>query len=341
MCATDRRRRERRLPSPCRISVTLHVVQKLIIDYLEHIALERNLSPHTLRAYTGDLGRFLAFLADYQSHKAEAIRPEDVETLEVRAFLASMTREKLSKSSQARTLSAVRSLFRYACRIERLPRNPAASVRTPKQAKTLPRHLRPGEIENLIEAPAGDSPVSCRDRAILELLYASGLRVSELVGLDWPDVDLTGRVVLVLGKGGKERMVPFGSKAAEALILWLGEWELVRAESAGRADAEKDREPVFLSLRGKRLGDRSVRRVLDQHGQSAGLSQGVHPHMLRHTFATHLLEEGADLRAIQELLGHSSLSTTQRYTHVEIERLLKAYRESHPRARLAEGEKDG
>ncbi len=315
-------------------------MQKLIADYLEHIALERNLSPHTLAAYRGDLDRFLAFLADYLSLTPEAVRPEDVDTLEVRAFLASMTREKLAKSSQARALSAVRSLFRFACRNERLPRNPAASVRTPKQEKTLPRHLRPGEIEDLIEAPAGETPMSRRDRAMLELLYASGLRVSELVGLDWCDLDLESRVVRVLGKGGKERMVPFGRQAARALGEWQEEWDLERAKSVGRHGTDEDRDPVFLNLRGQRLGDRSVRRILDRHGKNAGLSQGVHPHMLRHTFATHLLEEGADLRAIQELLGHSSLSTTQRYTHVEVERLLKTYRESHPRARLAE-EKTG
>jgi len=312
-------------------------MQKLIADYLEHIALERNLSPHTLTAYRGDLERFLAFLADYLSLAPEAVRPEDVDTLEVRAFLASMTREKLAKSSQARTLSAVRSLFRFACRNERLPKNPAASVRTPKQEKTLPRHLRPGEIEDLIEAPADESPKSRRDRAMLELLYASGLRVSELVGLDWRDIDLQNRVVRVLGKGGKERMVPFGRKAAEALREWLEEWDLERAKSVGRRGTDANREPVFLNLRGQRLGDRSVRQILERYGRTAGLSQGVHPHMLRHSFATHLLEEGADLRAIQELLGHSSLSTTQRYTHVEIERLLKTYRESHPRARLVDG----
>lgn len=315
-------------------------MKKLIADYLEHLALERNLSPHTLAAYRGDLERFLAFLADYLSLEPGAVRPEDVDTLEVRAFLASMTRENLAKSSQARALSAVRSLFRFACRNERLPKNPAASVRTPKQEKTLPRHLRPGEIEDLIEAPADESPKSRRDRAMLELLYASGLRVSELVGLDWQDVDLKSRVVRVLGKGGKERMVPFGRKAAEALGEWLEEWDLERAKSVGRRGTDENREPVFLNLHGQRLGDRSVRRILERYGESAGLSQGVHPHMLRHSFATHLLEEGADLRAIQELLGHASLSTTQRYTHVEIERLLKTYRDSHPRARLVDGKRD-
>jgi len=316
-------------------------VKKLIADYLEHIALERNLSPHTLAAYRGDLERFLAFLVDYLSLKPDAVRPEDVDTLEVRAFLASMTRGKLAKSSQARALSAVRSLFRFACLNERLPRNPAASVRTPKQEKTLPRHLRPGEVEDLIEAPADESPKSRRDRAMLELLYASGLRVSELVGLDWRDVDIGNRVVRVLGKGSKERMVPFGRKAAAALREWLEEWDLERAKSVGRRGTDEKREPIFLNLHGQRLGDRSVRRILERYGQTAGLSQGVHPHMLRHSFATHLLEEGADLRAIQELLGHSSLSTTQRYTHVEIERLLKTYRESHPRARLEDGKPRG
>ncbi len=241
-----------------------------------------------------------------------------------------MSREGLARRTQGRALSAVRSLFRFACLRGRLEANPAAGVRTPKVEKTLPRHLRPGEVETLVEAPSADDALARRDRALLELLYATGLRVSELVGLDWDDLDLGARVLRVVGKGGKERMVPFGRAAGEALRAWLAEWHGVRAKS-GDADGS---EPVFLNHGGGRLSARSVRRVLDRHALAAGLAQGVHPHTLRHTFATHLLEEGADLRAIQELLGHSSLSTTQRYTHVDVERLLRTYREAHPRAKL-------
>ncbi len=334
----------------------------LIDDFLEYLELERNLSPHTLRAYRGDLDRFTTFLArDYFNLRPEDVRPESVEPATVRAFLAAMTRDGLKKQSQARALSAVKSLFRFACLNQLLPANPASSVRTPKQEKTLPRHLRPGEVESLIESASGQ-PLETRDRALLELLYATGLRVGELVSLDWPDLDLNARVLRVMGKGGKERMVPFGNPAAEALKAWLQDWD---GWFSGRNDdvqtprhnqssainskgttakrpiakrptrrAQTDEEPVFLNHRGTRLSDRDVRRIIDQRAATAGVPPGVHPHTLRHTFATHLLEEGADLRTIQELLGHSSLATTQRYTHVEIERMLRIYRESHPRAKL-------
>ncbi len=311
-------------------------MRKLIHDFLEHLDLERNLSPHTLRAYSGDLKRFLGFLAgDYLGVEAGELRPEDVEPAAVRAYLAAMTRQGLARRSQARVLSAVKSLFRFACLRGQLGANPASSVRTPKQEKTLPRHLRPGEVERLIEAPSGDTPLERRDRALLELLYATGLRVGELVSLDRHDVDISARVLRVLGKGGKERMVPFGTPAAEALATWLDDWDELRSRRKKPSDtAPSDAEPLFLSVRGRRLGDRSVRLLVDRYSAAAGVPPGVHPHTLRHTFATHLLEQGADLRAIQELLGHSSLATTQRYTHVEIERMLRIYRESHPRAKL-------
>ncbi len=307
-------------------------MKALIKDFLEHLDLERGLSPHTLRAYRGDLERFVTFLArDYLNVAPKDLRPGDVETAAVRAFLSAMTREGLARRSQARALSAVKSLFRFACLRGQLPANPASSVRTPKQEKTLPRHLRPGEIERLIEAPPVDEPLGRRDRALLELLYATGLRVGELVSLDRHDVDLPARVLRVVGKGGKERMVPFGTEAAKALAAWFEDWDDVRARAKPGAG---DAEPVFLAPRGRRLGDRAVRALVDRYAAAAGVPPGVHPHTLRHTFATHLLEEGADLRTIQELLGHSSLATTQRYTHVEIERMLRVYRESHPRAKL-------
>ena len=301
----------------------------LLRRHLTHLAEERNLSPHTVAAYRGDLERFLAFLArDFLARPAEEIRPQEVDGLAVRSFLAHLARQGLGRRSQARALSAVRGLFRFACQEGLLTANPASAVRTPKQPRHLPRHLRPGEVETLLEAPPGDSPAARRDRAFLELLYASGLRVGELVSLDWPDLDLGGRVLRVLGKGGKERMVPFGRPAAEALERWREVWDEVRG-----ARTEETSEPVFLNLRGGRLSARSVRRLLDGHVTAAALAAGVHPHTLRHSFATHLLEGGADLRVIQELLGHSSLSTTQRYTHLEVERLLHVYREAHPRAR--------
>lgn len=311
-------------------------LRKLIDRYLEHLLYERNLSPHTLRAYRRDLDQFLDFLAkDFLAKSPSEVRADDVDALAVRSFLAWLSRREVGRRSQARTLSAVRSLFRFACREGTLEKNPATAVRTPKQPQTLPRHLRPGEIETLLEAVAGDEPLVRRDRAILEVLYAAGLRVGELVSLDWNNVDLKGRVLRVLGKGGKERMVPFGRYAAEALRAWLGTWEELRS-SAGAATAEGTEEPVFLNYRGSRLSARSVRRLVDQRVEQAAIAGGIHPHTLRHTFATHLLEGGADLRSIQELLGHASLSTTQNYTHLEVERLQSVYRNAHPRARNSE-----
>ena len=309
-------------------------MRSLIARYLLHLGEERALSAHTLRAYAGDLERFLTFVGrDFLGEEPAGVRPEQVEPAAVRAFLGALTREGLAKKSQGRALAAVRGLFRFAVREGTLPSSPAAPVRTPKTPQRLPRHLRPVEVEAVLEAAVGESAASgalaLRDRALIELLYASGLRVGELVSLDWRDLDLSARVLRVLGKGGKERMVPFGAPAAAALRAWLAAWDGVRGEAALRDETM----PVFLNARGGRLTDRSVRRILDRCVEAAAVATGVHPHTLRHSFATHLLEAGADLRAIQELLGHSSLSTTQRYTHVEVERLLAVYREAHPRAR--------
>jgi integrase/recombinase XerC len=357
-------------------------VRQLIHRFLEHLEGERNVSPHTVRAYEGDLTRFLDFLArDFLGRPAAEIRPADVDGLAVRSFLAALNAQGLARRSQARALSALKSLLRFACREGTLAANPALGVPSPKLPKTLPRHLRPGEIEALLDAPAGGArralqrsaaggaaaggsagggsgeagtaataghadptgeagplpDLALRDRAVFELLYATGLRVAELVGLDWGAIDLPGRVLRVLGKGGKERMVPFGRPAAAALAAWLDAWEDVRAAAdtggAAGGSAAATAEPVFLNHRGGRLTDRSVRRILDRWVEQTALARGVHPHTLRHTFATHLLENGADLRTIQELLGHSSLSTTQKYTHVEVERLLTVYRGAHPRAK--------
>jgi integrase/recombinase XerC len=303
-------------------------VRRLIDRFLDHLAAERNYSPHTLRAYRADVEGFHRFLAiDFLGVELDAARPQHVEPLAVRSFIASLARRGVARRSQARALSALRSLFALACREGTLPHNPAKGVRTPKQDRKLPRHLRPGEVETLLEAVDDDAPLACRDRALIETLYATGLRVGELVALDWIDLDLGARVLRVLGKGGKERMVPFGHPAVAALEAWRHHWGSVRGA------IDDGGEPVFLHHRGGRLSARSVRRVLDRAVAAAALAAGVHPHTLRHTFATHLLEGGADLRAIQELLGHSSLATTQRYTHVDVERLLHVYRDAHPRAK--------
>ena len=303
-------------------------MRRLIHRFLEHLTHERSLSPNTVRAYEGDLLRFLDFLAlDYLGCEPGEVEPGAVDPLAVRSFLAHLSRQGVGRKSQGRALSAVRSLFRFACREGAVEANPAETIRTPKSGQHLPRHLRPGEIETLIEAADGSDSLARRDRAILELLYAAGLRVGELVSLDWGDIDRGGRVLRVIGKGGKERMVPFGAPAAAALESWLDAWDDKAIEPWSVE------QPVFLNNRGGRLTARSVRRIVDRYVEASRIAPGVHPHTLRHTFATHLLEGGADLRAIQELLGHASLATTQRYTHLEIERLLSVYRESHPRAR--------
>ena len=306
-------------------------MRELGADFLRYLEFERSMSPATVVAYGKDLERFERFLAEYLGRDPAQIGAAEIETPAVRAFLTSLDREGLKKVTISRALSALKSCFRYACRMGFLPGNPAQPVKSPKVEKTLPRHLRPGEIERLIEAPSEEDEVfEARDRAVAELLYASGLRVSELVGLDWTDLDFRGRMLRVLGKGNKERVVPFGRPAAQALEEWRVHWAAVRARNR-EADAG---EPVFLNKHGRRLSDRMVRFTIDRRTTAAGVPEGVHPHTLRHTFATHLLEEGADLRTIQELLGHSSLSTTQRYTHVEVERLLKVYRDAHPRAKI-------
>jgi integrase/recombinase XerC len=284
-------------------------------------------------AYRADLGRFVGFLSrGFLDRPEREVALADVDALAVRSFLAAMERAGLGRGGQARALSALRTFFRWACRVGEARANPAQSVRSPKVPRRIPDHLRPGEVETLLEGPAGDAPLERRDRALLELLYATGLRVSELVSLDWRDLELKERVLRVLGKGGKEREVPFGRPAQAALRAWRDRWPEVRA-AAGDAPGELGPEPVFLNPRGGRLSDRSVRRILDRWVEATAAARGVHPHTLRHSFATHLLENRADLRAIQELLGHASLATTQRYTHVDLDRLLSVYREAHPRAR--------
>ena len=298
----------------------------LIERFASYLSEQRRYSEHTVRAYRGDLERFADFLArvywDEPRTELSAGSLSRIDPLAVRSFLASLAGHH-KKTTQARALSSVRAFFRWACRERIAEANPAEAVRAPKSPHTVPTHLRPGETENLLEAFDGDDAASLRNRALLELLYASGLRVGELVALDWNDVDLKGRVLRALGKGGKERMVPFGRLAAEALRAW-GERRAELLDSDGAA--------LFVNLRGGRLTDRSVRRIIDAAVAATAQARGVHPHTLRHTFATHLLERGADLRAIQELLGHVQLSTTQRYTHVNAAQLLDVYRRAHPRA---------
>jgi integrase/recombinase XerC len=286
--------------------------------FLRHLERERNASPNTVRAYGEDLAQFADHL---RRELGREPRPADADHLLIRSFLAELARRGLSRASSARKLAGLRSFFRYLCREGRLPANPARLVATPRRARTIPPVLDEREVESLLDVP-GASLQAVRGRAILELLYATGIRCAELVSLDVAAVDLEARVVRVVGKGRKERLVLFGEKARLALREWLAE----RARRPSRTDA------LFVNARGGRLSDRSVRALLARRVRQVALARRCSPHTLRHSFATHLLTRGADLRTIQELLGHASLSTTQRYTHVDTRHMLEVYRKAHPRA---------
>ena len=291
-------------------------------EFLNYLTYERNVSVNTVEAYRTDLESFVSFLCnDYFTLGRDLLDLRKVDNLTIRAYLAHLARRKLSRSSTARHLSALRTFFRYLIREGRVDANPARVVATPKKEKHLPSVLQPADITLLLEQPDVDTPLGLRDRAFLELMYASGLRISELVGVDVDDIELHARLVKVRGKGSKERIVPFGSKAEEAIRRWLP-----------KRNAPPDESALFVNQRGARITARSVRRIFDRYVRGAALRAGVSPHTLRHSFATHLLNAGADLRAIQELLGHASLSTTQKYTHLNDWELLKVYRKAHPRA---------
>ncbi len=294
-------------------------MQAEIAAFLRHLDRERNASPHTIRAYGEDLEQFARHA---RAELGRDARPGDVDHLLIRAFLALLHRQGLKTSSAARKLASLRTFFRYLCREGVLERNPARALLSPRLEKRVPTHLDERDVVLLLEMP-GDGEAAVRGRAILEMLYATGIRCAELVGLDLPEIDLNSRMVRVLGKGRKERIVPFGKRAAEAIVAYLP----VRARIAPRSDA------VFVNARGGRLTDRSVRLLVAKRVRAVALTRRVSPHTLRHSFATHLLERGADLRSIQELLGHARLSTTQRYTHVNTRYLLEIYSKTHPRAK--------
>lgn len=289
-----------------------------LASFLRHLEMERNASSHTLRAYAGDLEQFEAYAA---VELGRSPTPRDVDHLLIRSFLAHLHRAGLRKVSAARKLAALRTFFRYLCREGVLAKNPARVLLSPRAERRIPPRLDEALVSRIVEIE-GRQDTDIRGRAVLELLYSTGIRCSELVGLDLPEVDLSGRTLRVLGKGRKERLVPFGKAAAGALQQYLA----IRSKGGARTDA------VFLGPGGRRLTDRAVREIVRRRVRELALLQRVTPHTLRHAFATHLLERGADLRAIQELLGHASLSTTQRYTHVSTRQMLEAYRKAHPRA---------
>ena len=302
----------------------------LVAAFLEHLAKERDVSPNTVKAYGRDLAEFAAFLGPYFGEGEWEW--DRVDRLAMRAFLAHLSKRGLSRRSSARALSAVRSFYSWMTRNEIVADNPAVSVRTPKLERHLPGHLDRRQIETLFAAAqtraAEGRFLDVRNLAILELFYSAGLRVSELCGISRADLDLLAGLVKVKGKGRKERIVPVGDHAQRA----LREYERVRDKLCAQLGRGADRTAVFLSSRGKRMSARSVQlsvtKWLSQVDEGAGLST----HSLRHTFATHLLDAGADLRAVQELLGHASIATTQIYTHTSVERLKQVHRQAHPRA---------
>jgi integrase/recombinase XerC len=321
------------------------LVREQLKAFLEHLRLNENASAHTVRAYESDLSQYLTFLASDLKCRVSDLTPAALDHLHARAFLGDRNRRGNSKASAARKLSAIRAFGRYLRREGVLDGDPAALVGTPKREQRIPSHLALEEMSKLLDAPDTSDPLGRRDKAILELFYASGLRLSELVGLDLPDVNLSGRVVRVLGKGRKERIVPFNRSTADALRAWLADREQylrpmpedgrAKSQSAGRrrtAGSDRKREPLFLNYQGGRLSTRSVDKLVRRYMAAFSTRFGISPHALRHSFATHLLEAGADLRAIQELLGHARLSTTQRYTHVNAAQLIDTYRKAHPKA---------
>jgi integrase/recombinase XerC len=334
-----------------------------IEDFLRYLRYQRNASPHTIRNYSSDLEQFHDFLTHTpQGDPRPEPELEQIDNLTIREFLGALYQRRNSKSSVARKLATLRSFTKYLSARGVISSNPAKIVASPKIERRLPDYLDLGAAAELVEMPEGTTATGLRDRAILELLYAAGLRVSELVGLNLGDIDLREGLVRVLGKGRKERIVPFGQRAADALTLYLSVRSRLRGTGTSvsgsvpkrpggagetvpecrdapaqpapaRAKMRSEPEAVFLNVRGGRLSARSVGNIVDRYTGRLAQRLKAHPHTLRHTFATHMLDAGADLRAIQELLGHESLSTTQKYTHVSMEQLLQTYRSCHPRAR--------
>lgn len=297
-------------------------MEQLIQNFRDYLGSERNYSKHTVKAYIRDIGEFSRVIKDKKLAPGEdgSIDPGKLDETSVRAYI-SWLYTRNSRTSISRKLASVRTFFEFLVRKGVVKSNLAKLVPTPRGEKRLPTFLTVDEVVKLLTAEVSDE-YSTRDRALLELMYSSGLRVSELVGIDLNDIDLKNLTVKVLGKGGKERIVPVGSKAAEALDKYLRE----------RLDMNPKGDHLFVNTRGGRLNVRSVDRVIRKYATLAGIPKNVSPHVLRHTFATHLLGGGADLRAIQEMLGHKSLSTTQRYTHTSIEKLMEIYDKTHPRA---------
>ena len=294
------------------------------IDAFErYLQIERNASQLTVKSYAEDFGSLLEF---FSAHIGRIPEPGEITITQLRAYVAYLHECQYARSTIARRLACLRSFFRYCCREGLTEHNPAKALRTPRAGRKLPHFLTTEQVAKLLEAPPANQPDGLRDRAMLESMYSAGLRVSELVGLNVPDWDRDANIFRILGKGKKERIAPVGSYAAKALDRWL---EVRKPAGNGKPS---DQKAIFLNRFGKRLTDRSVRRMIDKYLLQTGLDKITSPHTLRHSFATHLLDGGADLRSVQELLGHQSLTTTQIYTHVSTRRLRETYELAHPHA---------
>jgi integrase/recombinase XerC len=302
----------------------------LIDQFIEYIRTQRGYSDHTARGYLTDLNQFIDFLSDRKGLNKEEkahIKIDDLDYMVIREYLGSLY-GKYNRSTIARKLSAVRSFLYYVERNGLGEANPAANISTPKQGKYIPEHLPVDDMFRLLQGPNKEKPLGLRDLAIIEVLYSCGIRVAELAGLNISDVDFNRRLVRIIGKGNKERIVPIGVKALDAVTEYLEAVIPIRGKSK---DIDKRKEPLFINYRGMRLSTRSIGSIIKKYAKECGLMTKITPHSLRHTFATHLLDGGADLRSVQELLGHVSLSTTQRYTHVSLDRLMEVYDKAHPR----------
>lgn len=340
---------------------TIFNVEDYIDRFINYLKYERLASPYTLKNYRSDLEQFFDFIYEGLGVKPKRSDPESnqplidhnlsqlavlhkIDNVLIRKFLSSLYENNCQKSSIARKLASVRSFFKYLCREEVIRQNPTKLVSTPRQRRKIPAHLGLDETVRLITAPDDSDVLGARDRAILELLYATGVRVGELVSLNLEDINFQESLIQVMGKGNKQRLVPFGSKANEALQTYLAvRNQLLNRKTENTELGPHQGSPLFLNFRGGRLTARSVGRMVERYTMQARdpsdptgtvATQGrPHPHTLRHSFATHLLNAGADLRSIQELLGHESLSTTQKYTHVSTEHLMSVYKKAHPKAK--------
>lgn len=306
-------------------------MQQYIDRFADYLKYQRNASTHTLRNYLSDLDQFHDYLCPKDSGgERRDVDIDQIDHITIREYMARLYEDKRKKTSIARKLATLRTFFKFLCREQVLEQNPARLVSSPRLEKRLPKVISIDEVVQFIETPDTDTVLGIRDRAIIELLYATGCRVSEISGMNIDDIDLKHATIRVRGKGRKERFVPFGSKANEALTAYLQARGALLAEAP---EHKRDPNVVFLNYQGTRLTTRSIGRLIEKYVKECALAQNISPHSLRHSVATHLLSAGADLRAIQELLGHARLSTTQIYTHVSIEQLMQVYDKAHPRAR--------